>query len=134
AAKGGGAFKNGKRIHVSGISDMEKAMVLYCHAATPQAIRKAEHYVVGLKLAARDAARLRAAGSEMALVAKGACEAYLMNKLPLWDLAAGALLVREAGGKATDFSGKNWMPGDSNIIVSNGTKIHDEMIKIVNKK
>lgn len=133
AAKGKGAFKNGQPIHVSATDDLKKAMLLYCHAPTPEAIKKAEHYVVGLKLAARDAARLRSAGSEMALVAKGVCEAYLMNKLPLWDLAAGALLVREAGGKATDFSGKSWVPGDENIIVSNGTEIHEEMLKIINK-
>ena len=108
-------------------------MLLYCHAADEKSMRQAEHYAVDLKLASRDASRLRAAGSEMALVAKGVCEAYLMNKLPLWDLAAGALLVREAGGLATDFFGKNWRPGDENIIVSNGTKIHDNIIKIVNK-
>ncbi len=106
-------------------------MLLYCHAADSKAIREAEHYVTELKIASRDASRLRCAGAEMALVAKGSCEAYLMNKLPLWDLAAGALLVREAGGKATDFSGKDWKPGDPNILVSNGTKIHGEILKIL---
>jgi myo-inositol-1(or 4)-monophosphatase len=56
-----------------------------------------------------------------------------MNKLPLWDLAAGALLVREAGGKATDFSGKDWHPGDKNILVSNGTRIHEDVLDILSK-
>jgi len=133
AVKGEGSFKNGKRIHVSKQDDIKKAMLLYCHAADEKSMKQAEHYAVSLKLASRDAFRLRAAGSEMALVAKGVSEAYLMNKLPLWDLAAGALLVREAGGKATDFNDKNWQPGDANILVSNGTKIHDEVLKIVNK-
>ncbi len=131
ATKGGGTFKGGDPIHVSKQSDLKSSMLLYCHAADPKAIREAEHYVVELKIASRDAARLRSAGCEMALVAKGVCEAYLMNKLPLWDLAAGALLVREAGGKATDFSGKDWQPGDGDIIVSNGTKIHEEILDIV---
>lgn len=134
ATKGGGAYKNGKRMHVSKVSDNKKAMVLYCHGAGEDAIRRAERYVVELKLTFRDAARLRSAGSEMALVAKGACEAYVMNKLPLWDLAAGALLVREAGGKATDFAGRDWKPGHENIIVSNGTGIHEKMLEIVNKR
>ena len=131
ATKGGGAFKNDFLIRVSKEDELKNAMLLYCHAADPKAIREAEHYVVELKIAARDASRLRSAGPEMALVAKGACEAYLMNKLPLWDLAAGALLVREAGGKATDFTGKDWKPGDSNILVSNGTKIHEEILEIL---
>jgi len=133
ATKGGGTFKGSEAIHVSKESDIKNSMLLYCHAADPKAIREAEHYVVELKIAARDASRLRSAGSEMALVAKGVCEAYLMNKLPLWDLAAGALLVREAGGKATDFTGKEWKPGDSNIVVSNGTGIHEKILDILNK-
>ncbi len=131
ASKGNGAFKNGNRIYVSKEENIKDSMLLYCHAADEKAIREAERYVVDLKLVARDAARLRSAGCEMALVAKGACEAYLMNKLPLWDLASGALLVSEAGGKATDFNGKNWQPGDQNIIVSNGSKIHEEVIHIL---
>lgn len=133
ASKGSGAFKGNESIHVSKQDDIKNAMLLYCHAADPKAIREAEHYVVELKIASRDTSRLRAAGSEMALVAKGVCEAYLMNKLPLWDLASGALLVREAGGKATDFTGKDWVPGDSNIVVSNGTKIHQEILDILHK-
>lgn len=132
ATKGEGAFVNGKPIHVSKKEDMRESMILYCHAAKPEAIREAERYVVELKLAAKDAARLRSAGSEMALVAKGACEAYLMNQLPLWDLAAGALLVREAGGKATDFEGNEWRPESSNILVSNGSQIHGGILEILN--
>ncbi len=133
AVKGGGAFKNNQPIHVSKQDDLKSSMLLYCHAADPEAVKQAEHYVVQLKTSARDASRLRSAGAEMALVAKGVVEAYLMNKLPLWDLAAGALLVREAGGKATDFTGKDWYPGDKNIIVSNGTGIHENILEILRK-
>jgi myo-inositol-1(or 4)-monophosphatase len=134
ATKGGGAFKNDEPIHVSGQSEISQSMLLYCHAADPSAIEQAEHYVAKLKTASRDASRLRSAGAEMALVAKGVCEAYLMNQLPLWDLAAGALLVLKAGGKATNFTGKDWAPGDSNILVSNGTQIHEEVLKILGQK
>ena len=130
---GGGAFKGDEPIHVSKKDNLEQSMLLYCHAADPESIREAEHYVVKLKIATRDTSRLRSAGCEMALVAKGVCEAYLMNELPLWDLAAGALMVREAGGKATDFNGKDWEPGDANILVSNGTRIHEDILKILGK-
>jgi myo-inositol-1(or 4)-monophosphatase len=131
AVKGKGAFKNGSPIHVSSVDSIKKSMLFYCHAADEESIKNAERYVVRLKILSRDAARLRCAGLEMALVAKGLCEAYLMNKLPLWDMAAGSLLVREAGGKVTDFSGKLWQPGDSNILVSNGSKIHEEILNII---
>jgi len=133
AVDGGGAFKDDEPIHVSKQDDIRKAMLLYCHAPDDDSIREAERYVVELKIAARDASRLRSAGCEMAMIAKGVCDAYLMNKLPLWDMAAGALLVREAGGKATDFKGKDWEPDDANIMVSNGTKLHEEVIEIFRK-
>lgn len=131
AIKDGGAFKNDEPIHVSAKTDLKDSMLLYCHAPDEASIREAERLVVELKIASRDASRLRSAGCEMALIAKGACEAYLMNKLPLWDMASGALIVREAGGKATDFNGKDWVPGDANILVSNGTGIHDKVLSII---
>lgn len=131
AKMGGGAFLNDKSVHVSKRDKAEDSMILYCHAADEKAIKHAAEYVADLKIVFKDASRLRSAGCEMALVAKGVCEAYLMNKLPLWDLAAGALIVREAGGKATDFTGKDWLPGDENIIVSNGTGIHEGILDVI---
>lgn len=134
ASKGNGAYLNENKIQVSQISEMKKSRLLYCHASDEKSIKEAEHYVCQLKIKSLDTSRLRSAGAEMALIAKGKSEAYLMNKLPLWDLAAGALIVTEAGGIATDLSGKKWKPGDSNILVSNGSKIHHEILKIINKK
>ena len=131
AAKGTGAFLNGKKIHVSGEREMKKASVLYCHTADQRGVESAEKYAAKLKIAAFGADRLRTAGGEMGLVAEGLAEAYLLDGLPVWDLAAGALLIREAGGRATDFSGKEWVPGDANILVSNNTGIHREILEIL---
>jgi len=132
AVKGEGAFLNGKKIHVSGVSRLADSSVLYCHKAGEKLIKNAEKYAVRLKLAAKGADRLRTAGGEMGLVAEGLCEAYLLDGLPIWDLVSGVLLIREAGGRATDFNGKNWVPGDKNILLSNGTGIHEEILKIIN--
>jgi len=132
ATKGGGAFLNDRKISVSDIGELSKSSILYCHKAKNDLIKNAEKYAVRLKLAAKGADRLRTAGGEMGLVAEGLCEAYLLDGLPLWDLAAGVLIIREAGGRATDFNGKDWVPGDKNILLSNGTGIHDEILKIIN--
>ena len=140
ATKGGGAFlkaylersRKDRQIRVSDVSELSGASILYCHKAKEELIKKAEKYAVKLKLTAKGADRLRTAGGEMGLVAEGLCEAYLLDGLPLWDLASGALIIREAGGRATDFNGKDWTPGDRNILLSNGTGIHEEILKIIN--
>jgi myo-inositol-1(or 4)-monophosphatase len=51
-------------------------------------------------------------------------------KLGSWDLAAGSLIVREAGGKVTDFSGKSLGLDGQHVLASNG-KIHQEMIEVL---
>ncbi|MBN2086769.1 inositol monophosphatase [Candidatus Peregrinibacteria bacterium] len=133
AVKGGGAFLNEKQIKVSKETELIKSSVLYCHKADEQLIRKTEKSAVELKLKAYDADRLRSAGAEMGLIAEGLCDAYFLDGLPVWDMAAGSILIREAGGKVTDFNGKEWECGDSSILLSNGTKIHEEIIDIINK-
>lgn len=131
AVKDHGAFLNGHRIHASSKNKLIQSNVLYCHTADERGIRNAEKYVGLLKLKTSNADRLRAAGPEMGLVAEGLAEAYLLDGLPVWDLAAGALLIREAGGRVTDFNGQEWVPGDKNILLSNGTGIHEEILKIL---
>jgi len=131
AAKDQGAFLNEKMIHVSSKSELKKSSVFYCHTADERGIISAEKYAARLKLAAFSADRLRSAAGEMGLVAEGLGEAYLLDGLPVWDLAGGALLVREAGGRATDYNGKEWKPGDQTILVSNGSKIHEEILEIL---
>ena len=59
-------------------------------------------------------------------VASGRFEAFWEFGLKSWDTAAGTLLVREAGGMVTDFSGKPFRPGDPALLASNG-RIHSEM-------
>ncbi|MBU0706496.1 MAG: inositol monophosphatase family protein [Patescibacteria group bacterium] len=131
AAAGQGAFLNGQKIHVSNETELIKSSILYCHSTDQHGVEAAEKYAAKLKMAAFNADRFRSAGAEMGMVAEGLAEAYLLDGLPVWDLAAGALLIREAGGKATDFSGRQWKPGDKNILVSNGTGIHWEILKIL---
>jgi myo-inositol-1(or 4)-monophosphatase len=131
ASKDRGAYLNGKEIHVSDETDLIKSSILYCHTADHRGIESAEKYAAKLKIAALNADRFRTAGGEMGMVAEGLAEAYLLDGLPIWDMAAGALLVREAGGKVTDFTGKEWVPGDENILVSNGTGIHEEILRIL---
>jgi myo-inositol-1(or 4)-monophosphatase len=74
--------------------------------------------------------RLGSAALDLAYVACGRLDGFWEKYLNPWDIAAGGILVIEAGGKVTNFCSSNWDVKKDNIIASNG-KIHNEMIEII---
>jgi myo-inositol-1(or 4)-monophosphatase len=114
AAEGVGAFLNGKRIAVHEVSGMHEAMIGFADFSVGQ--QPQEEHRVHLELMRRlaiDAERIRVHGSaalDLAWLAAGRLNATLMlSNLP-WDVAAGVLLVREAGGRAYDVDGSDHSP------------------------
>lgn len=75
--------------------------------------------------------RLGSAAIDLCWVAAGRFDGFYEHKLNAWDSAAGFLMVEEAGGKVTDFTGSAYSPYQPHIIATNG-KIHDELVAIVN--
>lgn len=141
AVKGGGAFvsspflKRGargdfKKISVSKTAKLKNSVVLTCHSYALKYKKMDNKLLNPLKLAAASTRRLGAAGYELSAVAQGLVDGgYIIGTRP-WDSAAGALIVREAGGRVTDFSGKEWGIWDNNILFSNKL-IHNELLKII---
>jgi len=78
----------------------------------------------------RDLRKLGSAGLEAAWVACGRGDAYVTTKIEPWDVAAGVLLVREAGGKVTDFRGGAWKTERSDLVFSNG-RVHESILELV---
>ena len=117
--KGNGAYLNQRRIHVSETSDFAQSYLFYCEGGekdrlrTRRAITKVYPEVMDLR-------KLGSAGLETAWVAAGKGEAYFTTKIEPWDVAPGVLLVREAGGRVTDFAGNAWKPEKSDLLFSNG--------------
>ena len=68
------------------------------------------------------------AGIDLAYVAAGKFDAFWEKNLNLWDVSAGIILVKEAGGKITQPDGKEWNSDSRDILVSN-TKIHEKMLE-----
>jgi myo-inositol-1(or 4)-monophosphatase len=89
----------------------------------------AEYFVRFLK-ASRGLRRLGSAALDLAYVAAGRFDGYWENVLQPWDMAAGVLLVEEAGGRISDFNGKPASVYQKQVLASNGT-IHDEMIRVL---
>ena len=107
AEKGQGAWFNNRRLRVSARRDMADALIA---CGVPPLGRAAQHPKFKAELAAvmaraDNVRRLGAAALDLALVAAGRFDAYWERGLSAWDMAAGVLLVREAGGYVSDADG-----------------------------
>ena len=132
AEKGKGATMNNKKIHVSKNSTLKKTFVTYCHGSSPKNVRRITEVYKGMKIKYGDIRQLGASSMEMAWVAAGYTDGNFAPGSHVWDVATGALLVREAGGKVTDFKNNEWNLKSKDILASNG-KIHNQLHKEINK-
>lgn len=78
----------------------------------------------------QDLRRLGSAATDLAYVAAGRFEGFYEIGLSPWDVAAGSFLVQQAGGKVTDFQGRNDYIFGKSLVSSNGL-VHEEMIEVV---
>ena len=129
AEKGKGAKLNNKKISVSKIKD-GKVLNAFCHSSRKKDIKKAIKYFSYQKLHGMDCRQMGSAAIELAYVACGRIESIVIPGANSWDVAAGALLVREAGGMVTDFSGKDWQLDSKDIVASNGL-VYKDVLSVV---
>jgi myo-inositol-1(or 4)-monophosphatase len=106
ASKGAGAVLNDRRIRVSDRKDLGGAMVHTGFAPRERARASAQLKTVdALLVQAEDVRRVGSAALDLAYVACGRADAYFEAGVKAWDIAAGVLLVREAGGKVCNYRG-----------------------------
>lgn len=121
AWKDGGAYLNGEPVHVSTRGDIHDALLATGFPYSD--FSRMDEYIGFLKWTmthARGVRRLGSAAADMAYVACGRFDAFWEYDLKPWDVAAGAVIVKEAGGTVTDYSGgDNYLFGKE-IIASNG--------------
>lgn len=128
AKKGSGSFLNGTPIHVSEAGDLSETIIAV--GTSPYDRELAEENFKRIRRVfdrAQDIRRTGTAAMDLVYVACGRTGGFFEPKLSPWDFAAGQLLVKEAGGKVTDFAGKelNFLQRGS-VMASNG-KIHEEL-------
>lgn len=129
AIKDKGAFLNGRRISVSGTADFSKSLLAtgfpYDQDRLPSAIRSFS----GLVRKARGIRRDGAAAIDLSFVAAGRFDGFWELGLSPWDVAAGCLIIKEAGGAITDFSGNGYdIYGSRGLVATNG-KIQDALVE-----
>lgn len=131
AVKGIGSFLNNKQIYVSDTVLLAKSLI-----ATGFPFRKKEMidlYLDAFRKIFEEVSDIRRAGSaalDLAYIASGRCEGFFELNLSPWDIAAGSLLIKEAGGVITDFGGGENYLATGNIIGGN-KHIHTEILKII---
>jgi len=137
AEKGKGAFHNQKRIRVSNINKLDES-IIYLDMTNPYKLKPEEQKVAvrRLELIFKNFYRLRAFGLgpfACCGIAQGYFEGYfdLTGKEEILDLAAGIVIVKEAGAKITGLDGKYHGQDTSNIVITNG-KIHNKFLKLLN--
>ncbi|PIA63966.1 hypothetical protein AQUCO_00201348v1 [Aquilegia coerulea] len=121
ALAGGGAFCNGQRIHVSKTDQVERSLLV-----TGFGYEHDDAWATNIELfkeftdISRGVRRLGAASVDMCHVALGIVESYWEYRLKPWDMAAGVLIVEEAGGTVTCMDGEAFSVFDRSVLVSNG--------------
>ncbi len=132
AQKGYGASLNDKRICVSDETDVIKACLVtgfpYTYLDHPNGPLEVFSRLIRKGVPLR---RLGSAAIDLCWVAAGRFDGFYEHKLQAWDSAAGFLIVEEAGGRVSDFSGKRYSPYQPQIVATNA-KIHDDLLKWVN--
>ncbi len=134
AERGQGAFLNGRRIKVSSAPALARSLLVtgfpYDRA------EKAGFYcslIEKFLVLSHDVRRMGSASLDLAWLAAGRTDGYWEFGLKPWDVAAGSLLVEEAGGKISDFSGKPWKEAGEygRQLLATNRKIHAEMLSVI---
>ena len=132
AETGCGAFKNGEPIHVSQCGSVGDAIVNTSMPTSSMETR--EKMVARIPIVAEEFQGMRiwnCAALSLASVACGRSDADYEAGIHLWDMAAGIILVREAGGATTQINGEPSALTSLDVLATNGT-IHDAALKILN--
>lgn len=131
AEKGRGAYLNGKRIRVSERTSLEDSVLLYCPRARNLREQKILLGIISsFKNKVRTLREIGSAGIEIGWSACGRTEGIVSAFATPWDVGAGALILREAGGRVTNWQGQDWQIDDQNFVATNKA-IHPKILKII---
>lgn len=133
AEKGAGAYLNEWRLRVSARRKIEESVLTtgIPHQGRPGQAEFIKELVAVMENSA-GVRRFGAASLDMAYVAAGRCDGYWEHGLKPWDIAAGIVLVREAGGYVTDLDGRNGMLSNGDVVAGND-HLHPKLVSLLRK-
>ncbi|XP_071771137.1 inositol monophosphatase 1-like [Centroberyx gerrardi] len=130
--KGKGAFCNGEKLQVSDVTDINKSMIISEHGCDRDKEKVTKIFSTMKKILCIPVHGLRGSGTaatNMCLVASGAVEAFFEIGIHCWDIAAGAVIVTEAGGVLLDVDGGPFDLMSRRMVSANNRAIADRIIK-----
>ena len=133
AQKGKGARLNGRRIRVSSVRELSRSLLAtgFPYDLRDNPVNNFDHFQ-NFAYRVHAVRRSGSAALDLCYVAAGRFDGFWEMKLGPWDLAAGSLMVREAGGEVSDFHGRS-MRLDGSYVLASNARIHGEMIKVLKK-
>ena len=134
AEKDQGSYLNNHRLRVSKRKKFEDCLILTGGPSYKDLNKNIsfDNYIKISKLANSPIRKMGSASLDMAYIAAGRADGFFQKGLSYWDIAAGIILVKEAGGIISDFDGNSNFIDDKNIIASN-TNINTDLIDLLNK-
>jgi myo-inositol-1(or 4)-monophosphatase len=134
AERGGGAYLNGRPLRVSSADTLVDALLV---TGFPYDVHQRVDEIVGLFGAfvgrARAVRRLGSAALDLCYVAAGRMDGFWESDLKPWDIAAGALVVAEAGGRVTTLAGDPFQSRSGQVLATNG-RLHDAMVEVIERQ
>jgi myo-inositol-1(or 4)-monophosphatase len=130
AERGQGATLNDRRIRVSTIDELNRAMLC---TGFPYDVRERPHFATQFSNFTMKAQAVRRDGSaalDLSYVACGRFDGFWEDGLNSWDIAAGVILIEEAGGRVSNFRGQQLNIYTPQVLVSNGL-IHEQMMEVL---
>ena len=133
AMEGFGAQLNGHPIHVSNASTLDNSLLVtgFAYDIRESPRNNLDHFAK-FALKAQGIRRTGSAALDLCYVAAGRFDGFWEVKLNPWDMAAGSILVKEAGGRLTDFLGRDLSLYGQELVASNG-HIHHAMLTVLNE-
>lgn len=134
ALQGSGAQLNGALITVSATADLDKALLVtgFPYDIRESAENNLDHFGK-FALCSQAVRRLGSAALDLCYTACGRFDGYWEQKLSPWDQAAGMLILQEAKGRITDFSGARFSIYGNQVLATNGL-IHEQMMDVLTRK
>ena len=131
AERGGGAYLNGRPLRVSSTNRLVDAMLV---TGFPYDVHSRIDEIVGLFARfvgrARAVRRLGSAAIDLCYIAAGRMDGFWERDLKPWDIAGGALIVQEAGGRITNMDGRPFASRGRDVLATNGL-LHDDMLQVI---
>ena len=127
AEKGKGAYLHGRRMHVSEEKELSESLVATGFPADREEATKNLNGIIALQSKVRNIRMAGSAALHLAYVAAGRISGYWEHGINVWDMAAGALLVTESGGRISEISGNQFSLKTRSVLATNN-HLHDFLI------